>query len=144
MKPGKYIDASVLSFLFIAIIWYVWAFFWWQVYGRETAYGIEILYNNPFSPVPYEVPIFPLALVYAWVSLVIFSVLYILSVFVNKRWIIWYIGMILFSASLLVLENFSGKYDFFKLSLGITMPQAGAIVLIIIWFRGLYKLGKDN
>ncbi|MGE4443727.1 MAG: prolipoprotein diacylglyceryl transferase family protein [Candidatus Altimarinota bacterium] len=142
LRSGKYVDVSVLSFLFASIVGYIGAFFGGQIYGKETNYGIEVLYGNSFSPVPYEVPVFPLAIVYSLVFFVLFSALYMLAMFVSVRGIIGYSGVILIGAVFLVLENFSGKYDFFKTELGINFNQVGAIALIIVGIYGLYRIYK--
>lgn len=142
LRSGKYADVSVLSFLFASIIWYLGAFLWGQIYGKETNFWIEVLYTNAFSPVPYEVPVFPLAIVYALVFFVLFSVLYMLAMFVSVRGIIGYAGVILIGAVFLVLENFSGKYDFFKVELWINFNQIGAIALILFGVFGLYRVYK--
>ncbi len=142
LRSGKYVDVSVLSFLFASIIWYFWAFLGGQVYGKETNYGIEVLYSNAFSPIPYEVPVFPLAIIYCLVFFVLFSVLYMLAMFVSVRGIIGYTGLILIGAIFIVLENFSGKYDFFKTELWINFNQIGAIAFIIVGIYGLYRIYK--
>ncbi len=142
LRSWKYVDVSVLSFLFASIVWYIWAFFGGQIYGKETNYGIEVLYTNPFSPVPYEVPVFPLAIIYSLVFFVLFSVLYMLAMFVSVRWIIWYTGLILIGAIFMIFENFNGKYDFFKIELWINFNQIWAIALIIIGIYGLYRIYK--
>jgi len=61
----KYIDGIVLSSLLALIVGYIWAFLGWQVYGRDTTFGIEVLYTHAFTPVPYEVAIFPLWIIYS-------------------------------------------------------------------------------
>lgn len=142
LRSWKYVDVSVLSFLFASVIWYIWAFLWWQVYWKETSIWIEILYTNPFSPVPYEVPVFPLAIVYALVFFVLFSVLYMLAMFVSVRWIIWYIWIILIATVLLILEVFSWKYDFFKNEIWISLTQIWAICMIFIGIYGLLRIYK--
>lgn len=142
LRSWKYIDVSVLSFLFVSVIWYVWSFFWWQVYWKETSFWIEVLYTNAFSPVPYEVPVFPLALVYALVSFLLFSSLYMLAMFVKVRWIIWYMWIILFSIILLFLENYSWKYDYFKVETWLNFTQIWAIFLVVLWFIWLYRIYK--
>jgi len=139
-KLIKLIDPLVLSFLFILFIWYIWAFLWWQVYWRETFFWIEILYNNAFSPVPFQVPIFPLPIVYSILFFILFSSLYMLSMFVKIRWLIWYIWLISFSSILLIFEFFSWKYDIFKNNIWINMVQLFAIVLIITTWYNMYKL----
>lgn len=142
LRAWKYVDSSVLSFLFVWVIWYVWAFLWWQVYGKETNLWIEVLYTNSFSPVPYEVPVFPLALVYAFICFILFSWLYMVWMFIKVRWIVWYAWVVMFSCSLLILESFSWKYDFFKTAIWINFTQISAIFLIVLWFVWLYRVYK--
>lgn len=127
----RYIDGIVLSFLGVLIVWYIWALFWGQVYGRETNFGIEMVYNNAFTPVPYQVPIFPLPIVYAIVSFCIFSAMYILSLFVHIRGYIGYIGLLLFSSMVLILESFSGKHDILSVNSIFNFPQVFALILAI-------------
>jgi prolipoprotein diacylglyceryltransferase len=142
LRSWKYMDVSVLSFLFASVIWYIWAFFGWQVYWKETNFWIEILYTNPFSPVPYEVPVFPLPIVYSIVFFILFCILYMLAMFINVRWVVWYIWLVLIWAVLLVLDNFSWKYDFFKVEFWISFTQIWAIALIILWFYWFYRIYK--
>lgn len=143
LKSWKYIDASILAFLFVAIFAYIGAFLWWQVYGRDTNFGIEILYTNPFSPVPYDVPVFPLALFYSFFSVILFSLFYILALFVKIRWIIWYLAILVFSSLLIIMEVFSWKYDYFKTQIGINFTQLIAIFFIIFASISLYKIYKS-
>lgn len=142
LRSGKYVDVSVLSFLFASIVWYIGAFFGGQIYGKETSYGIEVLYGNAFSPVPYEVPVFPLALVYSMVFFILFSALYMLAMFVSVRGIIGYTGIVLIGAIFMIFETFNGKYDFFKVELWINFNQIGAIAFIVVWIFGLYRIYK--
>ena len=141
----KYIDGLTLSFLFIMIIWYIGALLGGQVYGRETTLWIEILYTHSFTPVPYEVPIFPLAIIYSALSFILFSALYMLSMFVSLRGFIGYLWMILFGCVLLVWEFFSGKFDIFKLSfLNMNLTQICAFIIIVISGVQLYKVMKST
>lgn len=142
LKSWRYMDISVLSFLFTSVIWYIWAFFWGQVYWKETNFWIEILYSNPFSPVPYEVSVFPLPIVYALVFFILFCILYIFAMFITVRWIIWYIWIILIGSVLLILDMFNWKHDFFKIELWISFTQIWAIALILFWFYWFYKIYK--
>lgn len=137
IRSDKYIDVTVLSFLFVATLWYIGSFFGWQVYGRETSTGLEVLYTHPFTLVPYEVPIFPLALVYAAITFVLFAILYSLSTIINIRGLIGYIGFISFNAIVLILEHFSGKYDIIKINQFFNMNQLLALIFIIY---ATYKL----
>lgn len=136
----KYVDVSVLSFLFVSWLGYIGAFLWGQIYGRETNFWIEVLYNHPYSQVPYEVAIFPLALIYAVATFILFSVLYTLFSFINVRGLIGYIGFIAFNALVIFLEYFSGKYDIVKTWLVyMNMNQLLAIIFIVF---AIYKLAR--
>jgi len=139
----KYIDGLTLSFLFVAIFGYIGAFFGGQVYGMVTSFGIEILYTHPHTLVPSQVPVFPLPIIYAITSFVVFSGLYILSMFVQIRWFIGYMGIILFSSLLLIFEFFSGKFDVFKLEININLTQICAIIFIVIAAIELYKIVQE-
>jgi len=142
IRSGKYIDVSILSFLFASVLGYIWAFFGGQVYGKETSIGIEVLYTNPFSPVPYEVPIFPLAILYAILFFILFCGLYMSAMFVSVRGIIGYMWVALIGCILLGGEALSGKYDAFKLYVGLDFTQIGAVMLILFGFHGLYRIYK--
>lgn len=127
----KYIDGVVLSFLFIMVVWYIGSFFWGQVFGRETMFGIELTYSNPDSPVPIQVPVFPLPIAYAIWTFLLFSGLYILSLFVHIRWFIGYLGLVLFGSLVLVLDYFSGKQDILSVETSFNIPQLCAVFLIL-------------
>gem|GEM_PF-588072 len=86
LRSGKYIDASVLSFLFASVVGYIGAFLGGQIIGKDTDFGIEVAYSTSYS----QVPIFPLAIVYAVVFFLLFCLLYILSLFVHIRGILGY------------------------------------------------------
>ncbi len=137
---SKYIDGIVLSFFFVLWVWYIGALLWGQVYGRETTFGIEILYGHPFSLVPYQVPIFPLPIVYAICSFLIFCGLYIMSLFIHIRWLLGYLGLLIFSALTLILESFSGKYDIVSSQLPFNMNQLFALILAAVSLYQLYKI----
>jgi len=141
-KIEKYIDWLVLSFLFILIIGFIWAFFGWQVYWKETNFWIELMYNHPFTPIPYQSPIFPLAIMYSVLFFIEFSVLYMLSMFIKIRWFIGYTGLLVFSIIIIIGESFSGKYDIFKVSIWFSFSQILAVILIIYSFYKLYYISK--
>ncbi len=133
---NKYIDGAVVSFLFVLIIGYAGALLWWQVYGRETSFGIELTYRNPDSPVPSQLPIFPLPIFYGIVSFLIFCWVYILSLFIHIPGYIWYLGMLLFSAMILIGETWSGKQDILSVDHAFNLPQVFAFALAIwSWWR---------
>lgn len=141
----KYIDGVVLSFLFILFFGYFGAFLWGQVYGRETHIGIEIFYNSDISNIPYQVAIFPLPVVYAFVFLLLFWVLYSLSLFIHIKGFIGYVGLVAFSAIILIFEFFSGKHDILSgsMSLPFNINQIFALILLGFSIRGLYHLVKN-
>ncbi len=139
-----YIDWITISFLFILIFWFIWAFFGWQVFWRETSIWIEILYSNPYTPVPYQIPIFPLAIIYSILFFIEFSVLYILSMFVKIKWFLWYIWLIVFSSTILIFEYFTWKYDILKDFINMNFAQVFAIIIIILSTKELYKILKEK
>jgi hypothetical protein len=143
-KIRDYIDWITISFLFILIFWFIWAFFWWQVFWRETSFGIEILYSNPYTPVPYQVKIFPLAIIYSIIFFIEFSVLYILSMFIKIKWFLWYIWLIVFWSIILIFEYFTWKYDILKDFININFAQVFSIIIILIAITQLYKVLKEK
>jgi hypothetical protein len=136
-KLEKYIDSLVLSFLFVLGVGFVWALLWGQVYWMSTDYWIEIFYNHPFTLVPSGW-LFPLPIVYALSFFIIFSVLYILSMFIKIRWFIGYLGLLLFASTIIIFENFSWKFDI--LSNNIEYLNVNQFLAILLVFFSLYKL----
>jgi len=136
----KYIDGIVLSFLFVLPLGYLGSLLGWQVYGRDTNFGIEILYTHPFTQVPFEVPIFPLPVFYAVFSLLIFVGMYSLSLVTFPKGFIGYLGMILFSCMILIGEFFSGKFDILSVAFNFHLTQFFAIILIILCGLQLYNI----
>ena len=135
-----YLDWLVLSFLFIAIFWYIWAFFGGQVYWKITNFWIEIPNMSSYSNIPISWNLFPLALVYSILIFILFSVLYIASLYIKVRGLIWYIGLWIFWAIVLGLENFSWKTDIFKTAYNFNISQISAIILIIYSFWWLSRI----
>lgn len=131
-KIDTYIDWLTISLLFILFIGFIWTLFWWQVYWRETFFWIEITYDHPFTPVPYQVPIFPLPIVYSILFFILFSWAYISSLYVHIKWLIWYVWLTLFGSMILIFDFFSWKDDIFKDLIFINMSQTFS--LILIWF----------
>lgn len=138
----KYLDWVVLSFVFVLFVWYIWAFLWWQIYGRPTNLGIEIAYNNSNSLVPFTVPIFPLPIIYAILSFFIFSSLYIIKMYIKTRWFIWYWWLGVFATMNLVFEFFSWKDDFFSVKFFLNFNQICSIILLIFVWRVLFNMVK--
>ena len=140
----KYIDGVVLAFLFVAVLGYIGAFFGGQVYGRETNFWIEVIYTNPDSLVPFQVPVFPLPIAYGFFTFLLFSWMYILSLFVHVRGFIGYLGFILFWSMTLILEYFSGKQDILSVNTSINLPQVCAFFLIFWSFYQLMNVFKHE
>jgi prolipoprotein diacylglyceryltransferase len=140
----RYIDGVVVSFLFIMVVWYIWSLFWGQVFGRETMIWIELLYSHPHSLVASKVPVFPLPIIYTLTTFIIFSAMYMLSLFIHIRGYIGYIGLILFWASVLIFDSFSGKQDILSVSSIFNLPQVFALILVIwSWFQ-FSEIFKDE
>lgn len=139
-KLDKFIDWLAISLFFILSIWFIWALFWWQVYWKETTLWIEILYTNPFTPVPFQVPIFPLPIVYSILFFILFSISYISSMYIHTKWIIWYIWLIIMSLLFIIFEFFSWKYDIFRDNIWINLTQILSIIFIIFCIYRLIKI----
>lgn len=144
LNSNKYVDAVVLSFLFAAIIGYIWAFLWWQIYGKPTELAIWIAYNNTLSKNPYSSPTFPLAIIYSMISFLLFVGLYIWRIFVKIEWFIWYMGLIIFSSFLFIFEFFDWNSDIFSSFIYLNLTQIWAICLILIWVRWLVKIYRHE
>lgn len=141
---NKYIDGVVLSCFFILPLWYIGSLLWWQVYGRETLMGIEILYSHPYTLVPYQVPVFPLPIVYSIITFLLFCGLYILSMFIHIRWYIWYIWLLVFWSLVLILEFFSWKFDIVSSLLPFNLNQIFALILVIVAWYNLLNIYRDK
>lgn len=141
---NKYIDGVVLSFIMILFVWYIGAFLWGQVYGRETHFWIEIMYDTVNNVIPYQVAIFPLPIVYAICFFLLFWVLYILSMFIHVKGFIGYVGLIAFSSIILIFDFFSGKNDILSNYFSFNFNQIFALILLWLGIRGLYKITKNN
>lgn len=137
---NSYLDWSVLSFLFISVVWYIWALFWGQVYWKITNYWIEIPYTNSSQSVELSWELFPLSIIYAIVTFLLFSVLYILSMYVKVRWLLWYLGLWIFSSMILLFEFFSWKTDMFKMAYWFNISQMLALILITYSFFWIFKI----
>jgi hypothetical protein len=140
----NFIDWLTISLFFVLFIGFIWAFFGWQVYGRETLFGIEILYTHPFTPVPFQVPVFPLPIIYSILFFILFCVSYIASMYINIKWIIWYVWLIMLWSLILIFDFFSWKFDIFKDAIWINLSQTFSIFLIIFCAYRLYLIFNSN
>ena len=147
LKSEKYIDASTLAFLFAAIVWFLWAFLWWQIIWKPTDLWIWITYSNPLSRSPYSGPIFPLAVFYSIFSFLTFTWLYITRLFVKIEWFVWYLWIAIFSSLLLIFEFFNWNPDIFSSFIYLNITQIWAIWLIVYawkWLMVIYKQEIQN
>ena len=143
ISPRKYIDAIVLAFLFASVIGFIGAFFGGQIYGRPTDSFMGIAASSDVSNTPYTSPMFPLALLYSFVSFVLFFCLYLVRKFTKIEGLVGYVGILLFSIILFSAEFYSGGTDLFKAYVFFNLNQLGAIILMILWGYGLYKIYKE-
>lgn len=143
ISARKYIDAIVLSFLFAAIIGFIGAFFGGQIYGRPTDSFMGIAATSDVSNTPYTSPMFPLALLYSFVSFILFFCLYLVRKFTKIEWLVGYVGILLFSVMLFSAEFYSGGTDIFKAYVFFNLNQIGSVLLFFIWFQGLYRIYKE-
>ncbi|MDD3793249.1 MAG: prolipoprotein diacylglyceryl transferase [Candidatus Gracilibacteria bacterium] len=143
-KLDNFINGIILSFLFVLPIGFIGSLLGGQVYGKETMYGIEIMYNHPFTPVPYKVPIFPLPIIYSIIFFIEFSALYILSMYVKFKNILGYLGLAIFACIIFILEFFSGKYGVFKETFYINLSQICAIFILIFSIINLKRIYKED
>lgn len=138
----KYLDSIVISFMFAAIGWYLWAFVWWQVYGVPTTLPIWIDYNNINSTIPFSGKIFPLAIIYSIFSFFIFTYIYMLRIVTKKDWVSWYLWLFLFSIVIFIFEFFNWNVDIFELYIKFNINQIFFFVVAIISFKW-YKQSKN-
>ncbi|QFR38615.1 hypothetical protein A9Q91_00065 [Candidatus Gracilibacteria bacterium 28_42_T64] len=140
----KYIDTLVLSFIFILFIGFAGAILGGQVYGIDTHFGIEVLYTHSFTPIPFQVPIFPLPIIYSILYFILFSILYILSMYIHIRGLLGYTGLTAMASILLIFDFFSGKSDILKEAVGMNITQLFSIFLIIFCTYKLYYISKNS
>ncbi len=139
------VDVFVLSFLFAAIVGYVGALLGGQVYGvampAGSAWGVT--YSHPATPVPGESARFPLAIVYATVSFLLFFALYVAHVLTHVAGLVGYAGIVAFASAVLVAEFFNGDTDMFKSVMFLNLNQLGALAAIFTGLRGMLSIAKN-
>ncbi len=132
ISSRKYIDAIVLAFFFASVIGFIGAFFGGQIYGRPTDSFMGIAATSDTSNTPYTSPMFPLALLYSFVSFALFFCLYLVRKFTKIEGLVGYVGILLFSIILFSAEFYSGGTDLFKSYVFFFFNQLGAILLMIL------------
>ena len=136
----KYIDGFTLAFLFTIIFWYIGLFLSWAWYWESTTSWLGVPYISTSLSTTPTGSFLPIALIYSGLSFILFSVLYILSMYINVRGLLWYIWLGIFSAITLILEYYSAKPDVFSLTYNISFSQMWAIIFICISFYGIYRV----
>lgn len=99
-------------------------------------------YTHSFSPVDYQSPVFPLPIVYAVLSFLLFSGLYIMSLTHKVKGLVGYVGLTIFFCFLLIFEFFSGKGDVLTAFTALNFNQLLALIAIGFCGKELYKLVK--
>ncbi len=136
----KYIDWFTLAFLFTIIFWFIGLFLSGSGYWESTTSWLWIPYiSNSLSTTPTG-KFLPIALIYSGLSFVLFSILYILSMYIKVRGLIGYVWIWVFSSFVLILESYSAKPDAFSVTYNISFSQMWAIIFIIISFYWIYRV----
>lgn len=135
------LDGATLSYFIPAIIWYIGAFFWGQIYGKVSLW-FGIVPNAKTSVIGLAGPVFPLALVYAFFCLLIFLFLLVLRKRKTYHGFISYIGIGLYGALLFLGEFMNGSSDMFQGKLWLTLSQIGGLIFICYWVLGIWKKMK--
>jgi len=125
-----------------SILWYFFSIFIFSrlfyVISMTSWLGVPYI-STSLSTTPTG-SFLPIALIYSGLSFILFSVLYILSMYINVRGLLWYIWLGIFSAITLILEYYSAKPDVFSLTYNISFSQMWAIIFICISFYGIYRV----
>lgn len=143
ISARKYVDAIVLAFLFASIIGFIGAFFGGQIYGRPTDSFMGIAATSDMSNTPYTSPMFPLALLYSFVSFTLFFCLYLVRKFTKIEGLVGFVGVTIFSIVLFSAEFYSGGTDIFETYLFFNLNQIGSIFLFFLGVQWLYKIYKE-
>jgi len=140
----KYIDSLAYAFLIAAMIGYIGALFWGQIYGVPAETWISIVYNDKNSIVPFRNPLLPLPIMYwIWCGL-IFLFLYRFGETKNvpHGWI-GYMGIGLYAVLVFLGEFMNGSSDMFSSSgLHLNLNQLTSLILLGYSLTWLSKLMK--
>lgn len=138
-EKQEILDIFVIASMFWAILWYLWAFLWWQTYGMKSESILAVDYIG--NPVLAEFPRFPIALTYSLVILFIFSLIYIVkkvrperglaaSLWATLWWIMWFLGEWWNDSS---SDNLSYLFGFLDHSKFFNANQYLALILLGVW-----------
>lgn len=131
------LDVATLSFFIPAIIGYIGAFFWGQIYGQASMIGLA---PDPVSGIIGSTgPIFPLALFYAFFCFLIFFFLLSLRKKQTYHGFIAFTGMALYGWLLFLGEFLNGSSDMFQAKTLLTLSQIGGIIFMIYGMYGILK-----
>lgn len=137
----RYFDAVSWAFLYSALLWYLAALLWGQIYGLSFHSFISIVYDHKESIVTLRWPLFPLPVIYI---LMTGGILFFLDRFEKKigelpDWFLWYIALWLFCGMVFLWEFLNGSEDMFESYFYLNLNQIGALVGIIISIVWIYR-----
>jgi hypothetical protein len=134
----KGIDILARSFFWAAIVWYVWALLWGQVYGITFDSIFSLLYTNKNSIVPIWTARFPLPIIYIVLCLIWgLMVEKIRKSIILPDGFIGYVAFWFYWVSVFLFEFLSGSTDMFESYppyIGINqILSLGLILFSLIW-----------
>lgn len=140
----KAYDAVALSFLFAAVVGFIGAFLGWQIYGVVSYSGLGVDYSLT-NPRLGEFPRFPLWVVYAIITGVIFSFCYMFRKAHTQHGLTAFFAAGLFGLMILIgdfwnpasSDNLSSAFGYVHRFRLISMSQIMAGVLLIWALRNL-------
>ena len=142
----KYIDAILYAFLWSALLGYLAALLWGQIYGVPWHSPFSITYTHQDSIVDMKTPLFPLAILYMiCVGWILFGLKKLSQKIHLPDGYIGYLGLGLFSGMVFLGEFLSGTrkdifYDIFYLGL----TQIGWLLGVIIALLGILRLTEKK
>ncbi|MFO0763550.1 MAG: prolipoprotein diacylglyceryl transferase family protein [Candidatus Gracilibacteria bacterium] len=140
LNRDKYLDISVLSFLFASWVGWIGGFISEVIYGQNTSLLIGVSYNNPDTTVPIGGDLFPLGITYAIVTFFLFFVIYTMNQTSKIHGLSAALGFIGFSIMLFVGEFFDGARENNNLLFGyFSITQVCCVLLFLLGSHELFK-----
>lgn len=140
LNRDKYLDISVLSFLFASWVWWIGWFISEVIYGQNTLLPIWISYNNPDTTVPLWWDLFPLGILYSIITFFLFFFIYTMNQTAKIHGLSSALGLIGFSLMLFVWEFFDGARENNPLLFWyFSLTQICCILIFFLWSRELSK-----
>ncbi len=139
----KYLDIIVPSFLFSAVIGYVGALLWGQIYGIASNAFYAIEYTNKYSSIPFQTTLFPLPVLYIMAIIVLIAVWRRLSQLSTPNGYIGFLFVGIYGLILFLLEFTNGASGMFESYIGINLTQITGILFAIIGFLWISNILKQ-